>query len=103
MDLKTLILLLENKIKTKDFILPYNSKSLDSTTIQNLNQNLSQENLEKIISDILKQNVSNFKWPVIEQNKTNAAIETITGINSTNSEPLTTNTKQLFQNINNVS
>lgn len=58
MDLKTLILLLENKIRTKDFILPYNSKSLDASTIQTLNQNISQENLEKLISEILNQNVT---------------------------------------------
>ena len=58
--LKTLILLLENKIKSKDFVLPYNSKSLDASTIQNVNQNLSQESLEKIISEILNQNVTSF-------------------------------------------
>lgn len=60
MDLKTLILLLENKIKSKDFVLPYNSKSLDASTIQNLNQNLSPESLENIISEILNQNVTSF-------------------------------------------
>lgn len=63
MDLKTLILLLENKIKTKDFILPYNSKSLDASTIQTLNQNLSSESLEKMISQILQQNVNSVIKP----------------------------------------
>lgn len=60
MDLKNLLLLLENKLKNKDYVLPYNSNSTDASTIQNLNQELTAEELEHIIIEIVNKNVKTF-------------------------------------------